>query len=81
MAQKVKASGSFSGGKKTTKTTAITWTVPAKSVYTLRAGSVTIKTNGYMEVANSAGVVVKRTYNSGHWTTADFSDSIFVKKL
>ncbi|MDR6776236.1 MULTISPECIES: hypothetical protein [Paenibacillus] len=81
MAQKVKASLDVNAGVDSTKSVSITWSIPAKSVYTIKAGSVVVKTSGYIERANSSGVVVSSTYNSGNWTTSEFSDSIFVRKL
>ncbi len=81
MMQKAKANIAFTAGAKKTETQSITWTIPAKSVYTVRAGNVIIKTNGYIETANSSGVVTKRQYNTGTGTESNFSDSIFVRKL
>ncbi|MGG1617254.1 hypothetical protein ACIFQM_17160 [Paenibacillus sp. NRS-1782] len=81
MAQKVKASLEVNAGVESNKSVSITWSIPAKSVYTIKAGSVVVKTSGYIERANTSGVVVSRNYNSGNWTTSDFSDSIFVRKL
>ncbi|MCP1187080.1 hypothetical protein [Paenibacillus sp. 1781tsa1] len=74
MGQKVKATANVSAGVDQTVTTSVTWNVPPKSKYTIRAGSYVIKTNGYLETANSGGVVVSQKYTTGKWTTKDLVD-------
>ncbi|MGX9135856.1 hypothetical protein ACWV26_16060 [Rummeliibacillus sp. JY-2-4R] len=62
-------------GTTNTKTLTITWSIPAKTTYQLRAGSNWVKETG-TEKLWSAGKVVSSKSVSGNWTYSSWSDKI-----
>lgn len=62
-------------GTTNTKTLTITWSVPAKTTYQLRAGSNWVKETG-TEKLWSAGKVVSSKSVSGNWTYSSWSDKV-----
>jgi hypothetical protein len=81
LATKVNTTVEVQAGIDKTVSTSITWNVPAKSVYDLNAGEEVVKTTGFLEVANTSGVVTSSKAVTGEWTTREYSDGIFVKNL
>ncbi|WP_146553735.1 hypothetical protein [Rummeliibacillus sp. SL167] len=62
-------------GTTKTKTLTITWSIPAKTTYQLRAGSNWVKETGTEKLWN-AGKVIKSKSVSGNWTYSSWSDKI-----
>ncbi|MCH4984299.1 hypothetical protein AB4G91_11400 [Macrococcoides goetzii] len=53
----------------------VTYSIPPRSKYLLRAGSERVKTNGYI-VRYSNGKVSSKKYVSGNWSYRGFSDKV-----
>ncbi|MFB5762466.1 hypothetical protein [Paenibacillus medicaginis] len=70
--QKVSAKAEVKAGVDREETISVTWRIP-QGRYLIQAGKVTVKTNGYLERANTAGVVTSRQYVNAHYTTKDFA--------
>lgn len=62
-------------GTSTTKTLSITWSIPAKSNYLLRAGSSWVQASG-TEKLWSAGKVISSKTVTGKWTYTSWSDKV-----
>lgn len=75
MVEQVGVSAEVSWGTSVTKTTTISWTIPAYSTYTLRYGSRWVKAYG-KENYYSRGTLVNSKSVSGQWTYEGYSDSI-----
>jgi len=62
-------------GTSTTKATTITWSIPGKKTYKLRAGSNWVKESG-TEKLWSSGKVISSKSVSGNWTYGSWSDKV-----
>lgn len=78
---KVNTSVEVQAGIDSTVSTSVTWNVPGKSVYDLSAGEEIVRTTGYIEIANTTGVVVQQKPVTAEYTSREYSDAILVSKL
>jgi len=75
MVSEVGVSAEVGWGSRITKTTTISWTIPARSTYTLRYGSRWAKALGTEKYWYRGNVVSSKSVN-GQWTYEGYSDSI-----
>lgn len=75
MVAKVGVSTQVGLGTSRTKTITMTWTIPKKSKYLLRAGSQWIKASGTERRWNNGKIVSKKSV-TGNWTYASWSDKV-----
>ncbi|MEW4370327.1 hypothetical protein [Paenibacillus kandeliae] len=79
--QAVTASAEVKAGVKSSVTTTVSWTVDAAQPsgnYLASTGKETMKTSGYIETANTGGVVTSSKYILAYYTTRPYSS---VKKV
>ncbi len=79
--QSVSASAEVKVGVKKSVTTTVSWTIDAAQPsgnYLASTGKETMKTNGYIETANSGGVVTSRKFVTAYYTVRPYSS---VKKI
>ncbi|WP_238655884.1 hypothetical protein [Paenibacillus piscarius] len=81
IATKVNTSVEVQAGLDYTVSTSVTWNVPGKSVYDLSAGEEVVRTIGYIEIANTSGVVVQQKSVTAEYTSREYSDAVLVSKL